>query len=578
MNTYIRLLIGLLLSSLLLTSCEQEAPKIVDVQLSTNELTFGRAIETQEVNVVATNICGAPEQWTYTVTPQVEWLKLSANEGKLNVSAEENATGNVRKASIAILAGNAIKHIEVSQKAADLLLNLGLNEEQAGTTSEERVVVFATAGEEKFVEINTNKEEWSVVPPAEDWLQAVPLRDSYAVKIITQPNPDTTPRRAVITINSGDVSTSFTVEQKGQLVYFLPYLGNPKKFNLNDLYTYESERGFRFLGVIQSDRRYGNSDEYYFMSASPKLPRLKYITRDNSNFAYDEATIDLSDSTEFQAGGGYYNYLKEIGFKERYNSTPLKPIMVSPDGYLLAKLMYEKKIKRPYVQFERQYVPDVPMPTWDKLPSYPEEVERMHYDNLSMYPEIDAWEIAQGSKSVVAINIRKQFGSRYPDEWYLAIYQTNNETEVSKKEFRFYEFANSFDRPKPVAEKIGLVKSLRLCYNDIEKAIFITDAKKNMFRTTPEFEALAEKEGFIFHGMNDKGVSFVNQEKGLKMVVLMFVDPSIFEASRTVTIRYEKLPPEPNTANAATTSGTSSVEASSAMATFGSPFSPNHNR
>lgn len=60
------------------------------------------------------------------------------------------------------------------------------------------------------------------------------------------------------------------------------------------------------------------------MSASPKLPRLKYITRDNSNFAYDEADNRPSDSTEFQAGGGYYNYLKEIGFKEMATSTPAK--------------------------------------------------------------------------------------------------------------------------------------------------------------------------------------------------------------------------------------------------------------
>lgn len=98
----------------------------------------------------------------------------------------------------------------------------------------------------------------------------------------------------------------------------------------------------------------------------------------------------------------------------------------------------------------------------------------------------------------------------------------------------------------------------------IEKVIFITDAKRICLGPPQSLQALAEKEGFIFHGMNDKGVSFVNQESD-KMVVLMFVDPSIFEASRTVTIRYEKLTPEPNTANAATTSGTSSVEASSAI-------------
>lgn len=72
--------------------------------------------------MVATNICGTPEQWTYTVTPQVEWLKLSANEGKPECICRGKCDGNVRKASIAILAGNAIKHMVGSElKAVDFL-------------------------------------------------------------------------------------------------------------------------------------------------------------------------------------------------------------------------------------------------------------------------------------------------------------------------------------------------------------------------------------------------------------------------------------------------------------------------
>lgn len=583
MNRYIRLLIGLLLSGILLASCKQEIPKIVDLQLSASQLTFDRGTDTQEVAVQASNNMGTEQGWTYAVTPQVEWLKLSASESKLSVSTQENPTGKIRKASIAILTGSTIKHIEVTQKASDLSISIGLNHNDSSNDDPQaNTLTISTFGDQKLVAINANTEEWSVLPIAEEWLEVIPLRDSNAVKVTAIPNPTNETRQALITISSGETTATFTVVQKGQLVYFVPYQENHKKVEFKDLIAHEEARGFKFVSRDFANPSFGSADRFHFITASPKLTRLKYIIREKSDFAFNEVELDLSDPKEFQEGGGYFNYLKDLGYKERYNSKPERPVLIAPDGFLLAKLMQETKIGRYYVQFEPQYVPDRAMPTFNELPYYSAEVEKLLTDNVSKYSEVDAWETTNGSKRIVAINT-KDWGTQYADEWFLSIYQTNQESDNSKKEFRFYEYFNSIvDKNNP--DKIGLVKSIRLCYNDIEKIIFITSIKDGNvnFRTTPEFEALAEKEGYIFHGMGSNGVSFVNKEKGLKMVVLLFTDKNVFGADKTASIKFEKLPPaKPTTNTAIPSTDTSSKPCSepcAATAILGKPFSPNHNR
>lgn len=252
--------------------------------------------------------------------------------------------------------------------------------------------------------------------------------------------------------------------------------------------------------------------------------------------------ILLSDPTEFREGGGYLHYLKDLGYKERYNSKPDSPKLLSPDGFLVASLFHETRYNEYYVSFKPQYLPDKPLPTFDKLPVYTDEIQKRIYDPSVKFKDISAWEKSLGSKVLIEIPIGNN-DPQHPDEMWAAIYQTNQETDVDKQEFRFYEFHLSILRATP--EELQSVRILRLCFNDYERVIFETSP--GQFRTTPEFEALAEREGFIFYGMNMDGVNFVNKEKGLKMVVLMYVSPEIFGAKKTATIRYEKLPQESGT-------------------------------
>lgn len=542
MRQYLRQLIGLLIVGVALASCQKEEPTEADfgsIVLTHSELSFDRTATSQEVGVKASFPCGKAMDWVYAITPQVEWLTITQSSDKLTIATKDNLSSSERHATVAIMANGLVRRIKVAQKGTDLQLNL------AELTDNK--LQLPNKGGQKYIEVIDGSIDWGQITSSAEWLSVVPLQDSHTIKLVAAHNHSTEPRQAIVTIKKADASElTITVEQAGQLEYFVPYQEEHKHMIYKDLIAYEEARGFKAVQIQFGDNDFGSPDALLFETSSQKLPEINYFHRLDSDFVYDQVMIRLPNPDEFREDGGYLNYLKELGYKERYNSKPDSPKLLSPDGFLVASLFLEKRYGEYYVQFTPQYLPDKPLPTFDKLPVYTDDIKERIYDSSVKYKDIDAWEKSLGSKVVVEIPIGRN-DPQHPDEMWAAIYQTNQETDVNKQEFRFYEFHLSILRATP--EELQSVRILRLCFNDHERVIFETSPNK--FRTTPEFEALAESEGFIFYGMNMDGVNFVNKEKGLKMVVMMYKSPEIFGAKKTATIRYEKLPQE---------SGTSAVD------------------
>lgn len=544
MRQYIRQLIGLLVAGVALASCQNEQPSETpagSIELSQSELSFDRSAGMQEVNVKVCNRYGDAIDWIYSITPQVEWLTVTPSDNKLAIATTENLSSKERHATVSVISDdNMVRHITVSQKGTDLQLDLS-------ELSDDKLQLPSMGGA-KYLQVIGGEIRWDQITASEEWLEIIPLQDSQSIKLAAPRNHSTEPRQAIVTLKKPDASELIvTVEQAGQLEYFVPYQESHKYMAYKDLVAYEEARGFKVVQIQFGDSDFGSPDALLFETSSQKLPEINYFHSLDSHFVYDYVKILLSDPKEFQEGGGYLQYLKDLGYKERYNSKPDSPKLLSPDGFLVASLFHETRYDEFYVRFNPQYLPDKPLPTFDKLPVYTDEIQKRIYDLRVKFKDISAWEKSLGSKVLIEMPIGNN-DPQHSDEMWAAIYQTNHETDVNKQEFRFYEFHLSLLRATP--EELQSVRLLRLCYNDYERVIFETSP--GQFRTTPEFEALAESEGFIFYGINMDGVNFVNKEKGLKMVVMMYVDPNTFGAEKTATIRYEKLPQESGTSAVAT--------------------------
>ena len=531
--------LGLLLGLSILGACQPKhsevTPLAKKLQLSATALTFDRAVGTQEVTITSKNA----SEWIYTITPQVEWLTVAQMQNKLTIATTENKSNTERKATIAIIAGTEVAHLAITQKAADLVVDL------TAELSSAKSLTLPACGGSTLIEVSANVEEWSIDAPKESWFKATPLKVANAIKVEVERNPLTEAREAELTLKFGDgVEKKIPLQQAGQLRYFAPYSENYWYLIFKDIVQYEEARGFKVIQIQFGEEGMfqDTPNALAFETASDLLPEVAYYQDLGSTRSYDEAYIRITDPDEMREGGGYYQYLKDLGYEERYNSKPDDPKLISPDGFLAARLFFNSKAASYYVVFTAQYMPRKAYPTFDKLPAYPEELQKMIEDRSVRFKDIDKWEKSIGSSSIFTLTAGQAGDKQHPDEMYIAIYNTNpKEEDAEQKQFHFYQFYISALRPTPTPEQLQSIQLAWLCFNDYHKVLFMTS--KDKFRTTPEFEALAKKEGYIWHGFQQDGIHFVNKEKGIKMVVMLYIQPDLFGNKYTATIRYEKLPP-----------------------------------
>ncbi|MDO5016890.1 MAG: BACON domain-containing protein [Porphyromonas sp.] len=531
---YLTLLIGLL-AVLGTTSCQKDNdidPYYVEIELSADQLTFDRGVGSQEVEVKVDE----GKSWTVTVTPQVEWVNTSQQGDKLIVAATENTTGVERKVTVNIMAGNNTKRIGVTQASADAIINISNDK-----------VSLPACDSETYVEVSTNLSGWTLQTPAEEWLQADALQESKAIKITVTRNPVEKVRQAELKLTFADGSEQIiTVEQAGQLRYFVPYNEEHTFLVYKDVINYDQSRGFKMtmfqMGSNDEDNWFSIPTAIEFQTASEVLPRLIYYQPLGFSLIYENVYVTLTDPKEFiTKEGGYINYLKEIGYTERYGSTEAEPKLISPDGFLVATYNYDKNSDTHYVIFTAQYLPDEPMPTLDELPEYPSEIWNFFEDPSKKYSEVYEWETAQGSEEVTKVD----FGGIIA----FGLFKTNQVDDINLQEYRFYSFYHNYIYPRPTEEKLGSVLKVELAYNDYTKIVF--DIPENQYKTTPEFEALAAKEGFVFKNIQHDGIHFINEAENMEMVVLKYADEKTFGSEGTATIRYVKLPPKENSETSA---------------------------
>lgn len=183
-----------LLAAAVLTGCSEEAKvEIADVIIvSQDRIAFA------ENGGKATVSVACPSEWTADCT--ADWITLAADGNSLVISAEANATGLGRTASIALQTGADQKEIQISQAWSEALFQLYVNAPGA--------IDVISGGEDFTFSVSANC-DWSVSlsDGADAWISCSADTQSGIVNVSVAAN-DGEARSGEITVSPVDAQGS----------------------------------------------------------------------------------------------------------------------------------------------------------------------------------------------------------------------------------------------------------------------------------------------------------------------------------------------------------------------------------
>ena len=211
-----RYLIFFLLSAILLAACQgndispQDKPHIISKDYISVPLSVQVPADGQPAELHITAEC----MWTISVSE--DWLVVSPmagnNSQQVTVSAEKNATGQERTATLTITGENALsRKVIVTQPSVTETI------ETRKLAVSPQELVFQAAGETKYLTIVSNT-SWSANGP--DWCVISPTSGTgeKMIAVTVGESPDTEQRTGTITINGEGVSpTTVSLTQEGKV-------------------------------------------------------------------------------------------------------------------------------------------------------------------------------------------------------------------------------------------------------------------------------------------------------------------------------------------------------------------------
>lgn len=198
----------ILLTALSLAGCQEELPKLAQIEAGKENLAFTQVSDTRTVKVKTSH--------AWTAVSSGGWLTVSPDKGgagtyELMLTAAANTTTEARTAQVDIQVGHKISTIKVSQAQKDVL---GLDRNSA--------VVPWIAGSVEFT-LSTNVADYEVTSDA-GWLQPSDLKSmkEETLVLMYEENKTYDARTAKVTVSNGSVSSEVTITQGGRgALYFV---------------------------------------------------------------------------------------------------------------------------------------------------------------------------------------------------------------------------------------------------------------------------------------------------------------------------------------------------------------------
>ena len=460
------------------------------LSLSESELMFANNGGSKDITV------GGAETWNFISSEGEDgWLQISKSGNSLSVTVAPNPDGNERSASILVVGKDSQAKVSVKQSAADFILDFSEGE-----------VMFPTAGGQKVIVVSSNSNEWTFdpIPEEANWLT---LSGKGEVVTLTATANDTyEAREAALTVTSAaGEKRQLTVKQAAQMKYFIPYVpAKGKPYRAVDAVKYEEARGNVLTAYSEPQEFYGTilPGTLSFLTASPVVPYLDYVTAEVGLPIYSEADVYVMYADESKAElKEFVAFVKENGFTATNDDetefanaegtmTLTFDVASFTDGFI-AK--FTPVIAKPEQPGE--------FPTWETMPMGLKGVFEMIQNPEFDVNDLIALEAAAGSKMTTEEKSEAD-GTSITYQMY-----ETGKTDKMNEAMRDYFWGDPAD-PELDPAAVGVMSEYHMYFFDIACAYWLNGNKPVM---TNEFEKLLKDEGYVFDFENE-GLLFYRQD------------------------------------------------------------------
>lgn len=455
-----------LLCILLLTACNGDEVENYTLSLSESEISFTKAEETKSVTVTTNS-----KEWE--ATPTEEWIMVTQEGSKLNITVKENITTDIRTGYILVTAGQ-IKKIKIIQSASD-----------ASIVAIPGMMEVDQWGGKFTFDVNANQSGWSVKTTA-DWLKATARNYKNDVVLEIDENVERTDRIADIILldEKGNEAQKFKLTQKGILYFVLPLLDF--EADMDKIAAFEAQRRSKVVQQPTSD-----VDPYYVFAI--KSPVFSYVNYYMIKFKYVQAFVYATEGSDIlskERRPELLQFLKDNGFTKEL-TTGVK--------FLDEKRHITVTINATGSMPNLQFIFEDP-----QIDAYP-TFSKMRYEyseglQTAKVEDIMKWESENGG----VFNRVWNDGGENDDDLY-----GFNTVEDPDFKARYY-FVN---------KKLGIMTSI-MCETNTPSTIFWKDSR-GQARVTNEFINMLKKNGFSYDTYIEQAQThvYVSKSKGLSIGV-----------------------------------------------------------
>lgn len=456
-----------------LVSCEPKnnEVEVASLQVAKSSLTFDK-LGGDESIVITTN----QANWTYYSAQEGQWITLSKEGANLKVKAMPNPDGKERMGVILVTAGGATERIEVSQIAADIVLDVNPGE-----------LIFPHKGGEMKISVASNTDKWEVAAVEDtDWLQ---LSKAGSIVFVNAKSNDTgAARQTRLLAKSGTKQVEIVVMQMAVEKYVLPL------FEVEDPETIARREVAR--GGILTDFSYPSQS---FFGASPGYVDVLPNTTLFNSFSYrfpfsapkkwDQITA-IATSWEELTDPKFIEVLQEAGFtQESENQSENMMTYLRADEKFRITLIKTTSQGRELVGLviKRVYKQEKDYATFSSLPkplhSYLEN-KKLKSTDVRKWAEERGYTVLMENKS----------SANKEQDYFIAFTKENPQGDEPDAIFSFY-YAD--EKNKPVAEELaGVLRQYHVVYKkDVTRMMWNIEGTTS-WRVTKEYANLVVKNGY----------------------------------------------------------------------------------
>ncbi len=486
MKTNFLTLLSILCIALTACSPQNLTEEETTLEVVEKSVSFGSGEETKSIAVNSSN-----PNWIATSavegTGAGQWITLKQEGTQLVIKVAENTVSMERVAYVVISAGGEHAKVEVKQAAADVEL-----------TVDPVAIVFKKDGGERSIDIFSNGENWEVKKSEEiEWLEVKNYPAKGKVQIIVQPNTnqETTEtveeRKTVLIASSGSKNIEINITQKGDEIFFLPYMA--EKQSLGDLHKFEQENE-RFITN-------GVRNGLNFISEAKHMRAVQYQYKEGE-YTWKQALI-FGD--EHLLSDKFIAYMKGEGFTVQFDR--MKPffgeekrkIRFLRDGQE-KRIVATAEFTRKYgyvVRFIMEGITEGVFSTWDELPTR----------NLDMFDRkevtieyLKTWEEAQGVMDFLRIEPR--YHNKIKGENASIVFTPKTQDQELQQTVWFLNVSQPGygEKSHPDPKLVGTAHTRADAYNKKEKVY--KSVGRKMF-ANPNFLTLMKREGYELFGQVD---------------------------------------------------------------------------